>query len=136
MTKRALLLTALALLASTQATMAGPVKPIDPIKKAVPQAQEEKFSAWFVELKEPPRADGGSQIRLATEKQEFRNQVKALGIKMKVRFSYDTLFNGFSVEVDGRGLSKIRPEHFGADRRRRAGGGHGHRPRHRPSGLR
>ena len=107
MTKRALLLTALALLASTQATMAGPVKPIDPIKKAVPQAQEEKFSAWFVELKEPPRADGGSQIRLATEKQEFRNQVKAQGIKMKVRFSYDTLFNGFSVEVDGRGLAKI-----------------------------
>lgn len=108
MTKRASLLTALALLASTEAAMAGPVRPLDPARsKAVPAAQEERFSAWFVELSEPPRSAGGSAIRLATEKQELRNLAKAQGIKMKVRYSYDSLFNGLSVEVDAAGLAKI-----------------------------
>jgi subtilisin family serine protease len=106
MTKRAVLLTALALLACAQATMAEPVRPLDQ-SKAVPRAQQERIPAWFIELNEPPRSDGGSAIRLATEKQEFRNRVKAQGIQMKVRYSYDTLFNGFSIEVDRAGLNKI-----------------------------
>jgi len=105
--KRSLLLAALALIASAQATMAGPVHPINSAKATVSKASQDRISAWFVELNEPPRSDGGSEIRLATEKQEFRNRARALGVKMKVRYSYDTLFNGFSVEVDKAGLAKI-----------------------------
>ena len=107
MTKRAMLLSALALLASAEAAMAGPVRPLDPVKKAIPQAQGERISAWFIELNEPPRSAGGTEIRLATEKQELRKLARELGIQMKVRYSYDTLFNGFSVEVDGAGLARL-----------------------------
>jgi minor extracellular serine protease Vpr len=107
MKKRSLLLTALALLAFVPASMAGPVRPTDPIKPAVSKASEDRVSAWFIELKEPPRSIGGTAVKLATERQTFRNSVKEMGISMKVRFSYETLFNGFSVEVDGAGLSKL-----------------------------
>lgn len=107
MKKRALLFSALALLASAPATMAGPIRPIDPLRPMVSTSSEEKFSAWFIELNEPPRSAGGTAIRLATEKQEFRQRARALGVQMKVRYSYDTLFNGFSVEVDGAGLARL-----------------------------
>jgi subtilisin family serine protease len=64
-------------------------------------------SAWFVELKGAPRASGGSAAGLAAEKKAFRDAAKDLGVQMKERFSYDALFNGLSVEVDGLGLSKL-----------------------------
>ncbi|HKH48588.1 MAG TPA: S8 family serine peptidase [Thermoanaerobaculia bacterium] len=106
MTRRALLLTALALLASAQATMAGP-QPIEPTRPAVSRASEDRVSAWFIELKGAPRSLGGAALRLATERQAFRDGARALGVPMKVRYTYDTLFNGFSVEVGGAGLAKL-----------------------------
>ena len=87
--------------------MANPVQPLEPQVAAVPQTTEEGFSAWFVELSGAPLADGGTTTALAQEKKAFRNAAKAAGIKMKERFSYDKVFNGFSVEVDEAGLSRL-----------------------------
>jgi len=105
--KRSLMLAVLALLAFAPAILAGPVQPLKPVKAMVPKATEERVSAWFVELKGAPRAVGGSAVNLATERQIFREGVRAAGVKLRVRYIYDTLFNGFSVEVDGAGLSKL-----------------------------
>jgi minor extracellular serine protease Vpr len=105
--KRSLLLIVLALFACAQAAIAAPVHPIETQKPKVSRTGEERISAWFIELREAPRVIGGEPVRLATEKQTFRRQAREMGVKMKVRFTYDTLFNGYSVEVDERGLAKL-----------------------------
>jgi subtilisin family serine protease len=107
MKKRTVLFTALTLLASASATMAGPVQPLDPPTAQATQASEDRVSAWFIELDGKPRASGGSATDLANEKKAFRDAAGELGVQMRERFTYDTLFNGFSVEVDGNGLSKL-----------------------------
>ena len=86
---------------------ANPVQPLEPQAAAVPQSTEEGYSAWFVELSGKPLADGGTTTELALEKKAFRDAAKKAGIKMKERFSYDKVFNGFSVEVDEAGLARI-----------------------------
>jgi len=105
--KRSLLLIVLALLATVRATMAGPVQPNNPTTSQVSEGAEDRTSAWFVELNGAPRASGGQATNLAAEKKAFRDAAKELGVQMKERFSYDTLFNGLSVEVSGTGLSKL-----------------------------
>jgi minor extracellular serine protease Vpr len=86
---------------------ANPVQPLEPQAVAVSQSTEEGYSAWFVELSGKPLADGGTTTELAQEKKAFRDAAKKAGIKMKERFSYDKVFNGFSVEVDEAGLSRL-----------------------------
>ena len=106
--RRSCLLLALsALLASVPAMAATLVEPIEPTTAAVSQANEDGISAWFVELSGPPKASGGNAASLSQEKKAFLDAAKEAGVKMKERFSYDALFNGFSVEVDGAGLSKL-----------------------------
>jgi len=102
--KRSLLLVALALLASLQAIMAGPAH----AQSGTAQASgQDRIPAWFIELSGPPSTDGGTAANLASEKKAFRDGAKDLGVQIKERYSYDTLFNGLSVEVDGTGLSKL-----------------------------
>ena len=105
--KRLLLHTVLALLASVPATMAGPVHPNNPTTSQISQGAEDRTSAWFVELKGAPRVSGGSATNLAAEKKAFRDAAKELGVQMKERFSYDTLFNGLAIEVSSTGLSRL-----------------------------
>jgi minor extracellular serine protease Vpr len=108
MKKMSLLLTALTLIASVSAVMAGPVQPIEPTMDAVvSQGNEDRVSAWFIELSGKPRASGGSATNLANEKKAFRDAAGELGVQVRERFSYETLFNGFSVEVNGTGLAKL-----------------------------
>jgi subtilisin family serine protease len=62
---------------------------------------------WFVELSNPPLADGGSVAALKSEKQAFRNAARAAGLNYKERFAFDTLWNGFSLEIDARDLARV-----------------------------
>jgi minor extracellular serine protease Vpr len=60
---------------------------------------DESPRAWFVELAGRPLADGGSVNQLRNEKNAFRNAARAAGLNLTERFAYDTLFNGFSIEL-------------------------------------
>jgi minor extracellular serine protease Vpr len=83
------------------------VQPRDPQPTAAGQATEDAPTAWFVELQGAPTADGGSPADLAKEKKAFRDAAKKAGVSFKERFIYNDLFNGFSLEVNRAGLSKL-----------------------------
>jgi len=79
------------------------------IADSVSVAQSETPTRWFVQLEGKPRSAGGSASQLASEKQAFRTAAKATGIQFKERFAYDTLWNGFSVQVtSARDASLLR----------------------------
>src|SRR5688572_28742185 len=48
-------------------------------------------SAWLVELRGVPAADGGSLADLAQEKQAFRAAAQQAGVRFQERYSYDHL---------------------------------------------
>jgi minor extracellular serine protease Vpr len=60
---------------------------------------DETPTRWFVELSSPPTADGGSPTTLANEHAAFRAAARSLGLKYSERYSYQDLFNGFSVSI-------------------------------------
>jgi subtilisin family serine protease len=74
---------------------------------SVPMSSVEGGKLWFVELSGSPTADGRSRSAVKSEKDAFRQAVKKAGISFKERRSYDTLFNGFSIEVDPYNRSKL-----------------------------
>ena len=83
------------------------IAPLEPAQIADPGATEDFASAWFVELRGTPAADGGSLADLTAEKKAFRAAAKAAGVTYQERYSFDTLWNGFSVQVDEANLSKL-----------------------------
>ena len=54
----------------------------------------------FVELSNPPAADGTPISTLKQEKANFRAAAAAAGVVFKERYSFDTLWNGLSVQID------------------------------------
>lgn len=66
---------------------------------SVPISNQENSNRWFVELAGAPVADGASLATVRKEKAAFRKAAAAAGVVFKERMSFDTLFNGFSVEV-------------------------------------
>jgi minor extracellular serine protease Vpr len=54
---------------------------------------------WFVELSSPPSIKGTSKAKLKAEHDSFSANAAADGIKLKERYSYDSLWNGVSVSV-------------------------------------
>ena len=69
-------------------------------QESVSAAAAENGNLWFVELSGKPVADGASLTAVRNEKAAFRKAAAAAGVSFKERLSYDTLFNGFSVQVD------------------------------------
>ena len=69
-------------------------------QESVSAAAAENGNLWFVELSGKPVADGASLAAVRNEKAAFRKAAAAAGVSFKERLSYDTLFNGFSVQVD------------------------------------
>ena len=67
---------------------------------AVPVSAAEGGRLWFVELAGAPVADGGNRASIGAEKAAFRRTAAAAGINYVERRSFDTLFNGYSIEVD------------------------------------
>jgi minor extracellular serine protease Vpr len=84
------------------------VFPLDPGPAAVTGSFNESPTLWFVELKGSPKADGGSATTLATTRQNFRNEAAAKGILFKERFSYENLFNGFSLSMKASDIAALR----------------------------
>jgi minor extracellular serine protease Vpr len=62
-------------------------------------AANETASNWFVELASPPAVKGTSNATLKAERDAFKKNAAADGIKLTERYSYDTLWNGLSVSV-------------------------------------
>lgn len=74
---------------------------------SVPAAAAEGGKLWFVELAGAPVADGRARSAVQSEKAAFRAAARAAGIRFKERRSFDTLFNGFSIEVDKVNRAKL-----------------------------
>jgi minor extracellular serine protease Vpr len=62
---------------------------------------------WLVELSGAPVADGGSAAAARSEKAAFRRAAAAAGIRYVERKAFDTLFNGFSIEVGPGDRAKL-----------------------------
>jgi subtilisin family serine protease len=62
---------------------------------------------WFVELSGKPVADGNTLTSVRAEKAAFRAAAAAAGIRYSERSAYDTLFNGFAIDVAPADRSKV-----------------------------
>jgi minor extracellular serine protease Vpr len=62
-------------------------------------AANETATNWFVELSSPPAVKGTSKATLKAEHDAFKANAAAEGIKVNERYSFDNLWNGFSVSV-------------------------------------
>jgi len=83
---------------------AGPARAQD----SVPLADAENGGRlWFVELSGKPMADGNDLASVRNEKAAFRNAAAAAGVHYNERRTYDTLFNGFAIEIAPTDRNKI-----------------------------
>jgi minor extracellular serine protease Vpr len=62
-------------------------------------ADNETATKWFVELSSAPAVKGTSKAALKAERDAFKANAAAEGIKLTERYSYDALWNGVSVSV-------------------------------------
>src|SRR5689334_71782 len=62
-------------------------------------AANETPTSWFVELTSPPAVKGTSKAILKAERDAFKANAAADGVKVTERYSYDSLWNGVSVSV-------------------------------------
>lgn len=72
--------------------------PTQPVPSASGGGNESP-SAWFVELASPPAVKGTSAATLKAEHDAFKANAAAQGVKFTERYSFSTLWNGFSVTV-------------------------------------
>lgn len=77
---------------------------------SVPTAQtdNETPQLWFVEFRGKPTSKGGDRAAIAQERQVFRQQARAAGVKFQDRLEFERLFNGVSVRVDPADLGKLK----------------------------
>ena len=75
--------------------------------QSLPQSAAEGGRLWFVELSGAPVADGRTLGAVRSEKAAFRRDASAAGVRFTERREFNTLFNGFSVEVDPANRLKI-----------------------------
>jgi len=62
-------------------------------------ALNESTGSYFVELSSPPSVKGTSESTLKAEHDAFKANAAAAGVKLTERYSFSTLWNGFSVSV-------------------------------------
>ncbi len=74
---------------------------------AVNSPDNETPQAWFVELSSPPAADGTSLATLRAEKAAFRAAAKSAALAFTERRSFDTLWNGLSIDIAPAQVSKL-----------------------------
>ncbi len=68
----------------------------------------ETAGRWFVELTSAPAAHGTRAARIEREHEAFREAARTEGVEYTERRSFETLFNGFSIEMDSSQLAKLR----------------------------
>jgi minor extracellular serine protease Vpr len=76
-------------------------------QQQLPANAAEGGNLWFVELSGNPVADGNSKKNVAAAQGNFRKAAKDAGINFSERRSFDTLFNGFSVEISPAERAKL-----------------------------
>lgn len=74
---------------------------------SVDAANNEFSGSWFVELSSAPVAAGGRLSQTQRDKKQFRSAAERAGIRFTERFAFDKLWNGLSIEVDDRDISRI-----------------------------
>lgn len=85
-----------------------PVEPLVPAPSAeTGEMTNETPALWFVELASPPTVDGTSKTAIATEQRAFRAEAKKAGLVYTERYAFNTLFNGFSIQVAPAQLAKL-----------------------------
>jgi minor extracellular serine protease Vpr len=67
-----------------------------------------KASLWFIELKGAPTADGRSLDAVKAEKAAFKAEAARENVSYKQRLSFDTLWNGVSVEATAETANALR----------------------------
>jgi minor extracellular serine protease Vpr len=71
----------------------------DPGSMPIGGAANETPTSWFVKLASPPSSKGTSAAALKAEHAAFKANAAAEGVKVTERFSFDSLWNGYSVSV-------------------------------------
>lgn len=71
-------------------------------------AAENVPSAWLVELSGAPSTTKAGRNALAAERNEFRKAAESAGIDLKERYTFETLWNGLSIEASTSDIRKIR----------------------------
>jgi len=71
-------------------------------------AANETATKWFVELSSPPAVKGTSKATLEAERDAFKANAAAVGVKLTERYSYDSLWNGVSVSVAPSQVATLR----------------------------
>jgi minor extracellular serine protease Vpr len=71
-------------------------------------AANETATKWFVELSSPPAMKGTSKAVLKAERDAFKANAAAVGVKLIERYSYDSLWNGVSVSVAPSQVAALR----------------------------
>lgn len=110
--KRILLLAVAFVTALALASPAGAGENVSP-ESEIPSAEvptewvNETPTAWFVQLGSPPAVRGTSAATLAREKNSFRWAARRTGLDYTERMAFDTLFNGFSIEIDPGQLGRL-----------------------------
>lgn len=101
-----LLLAGLALPAGARPS--GPLTPaVTQPPPAIAKLVNETPNRYFVELAGPSKAEGGAVASLASGRDSFRKAAKSAGIKLREKFQYEELFNGFSVEATPAEAARI-----------------------------
>ncbi len=87
---------------------AGPLEP-----KTVPPSAEtgqlvdETPGQWFVELSGAPISEGNTAAGINTEHKRFRDNARRAGVSYRERYSYENLWNGFSISASTAELGKL-----------------------------
>ena len=68
----------------------------------------ESATNWFVELGSAPAVKGTSKAKLKAERDAFKANAAAEGVKVSERFAYDSLWNGMSVSVAPSKIAALR----------------------------
>ena len=71
-------------------------------------AANETATKWFVELSSPPATKGTSKATLKAERDAFKANAAADGVKLTERYSFDSLWNGVSVSVAPSQVATLR----------------------------
>ena len=71
-------------------------------------AANETATKWFVELASPPAVKGTSKAALKAERDAFKANAAADGVKLTERYAYDSLWNGVSVSVAPSQVAALR----------------------------
>jgi minor extracellular serine protease Vpr len=79
----------------------------DEVSDAEEVAVDETARLWFVEFNSAPTIEGAGAAAVAQEKQAFRRSAASARLEYQERYSFGTLWNGVSVEINPDHVAKL-----------------------------